>query len=144
MVKVSAESKKKYFEKIKIYREKIDSLLMIERKVLSMLKRDEADAPFKKLMLANEALNIVSYYLLMNELSLVLLGVRSETFLNAGRKMCSKALIYLEGVFTGLDDVPCSQYEGNLEAVATFSDEEGYNLICKAGFSIDAINSAFG
>ncbi|MBI9097025.1 MAG: hypothetical protein JEY91_01040 [Spirochaetaceae bacterium] len=144
MAKVSEEAKRKYSEKIKAYKKMVDDQLQKERQILQILKNDDTGAGFKKLMLANEILNIVSYYVLMNELSLALLGIKNEAFLNDGRKACFKALIYLEEVFTDYLDVPYSEYEDHLEAVAGFSDEDRFNLIRKAGFSIDSINSAYG
>jgi len=144
MAKVSEEAKKKYSEKIKAYKKMVDDQLQKEKQILQILKNDDTGSGFKKLMLANEILNIVSYYVLMNELSLALLGIKNEAFLNDGRKACFKALIYLEEVFTDYLDVPYSEYEENLDAVSGFSDEDRYSLICKAGFSIDSINLSFG
>lgn len=144
MAKVSEEAKKKYSEKIKEYKKMVEEQLLREQQILQILKNDETGAGFKKLMLANDSLNVVSYFLLMNELSLALLGIKNEAFLNDGRKACFKALIYLEEVFSDYLDVPYSDYEDRLEAVSGFSDEDRFNLIRKTGFAIDSINSAFG
>lgn len=144
MAKVSEEAKKKYSEKIKVYKKKVEDKLQKEQQILQILKNDENASGFKKLMLADEALNVVSYYLLMNELSLALLGIKNEAFLNEGRKSCFKALIYLEDVFSDYLDVPYSDYEDRLEAVSGFSDDDRFNIIRKTGFSIDSINVAFG
>lgn len=144
MAKVSEEAKRKYSEKIKVYKKKIEDQLQQEKQILQILKNDEKGAAFKKLLLANEMLNVVSYYLLMNELSLALLGIKNEAYLNEGRKACFKTLIYLEEVFSDYLDVPYSEYEEKIEEVASFSDEERFNLIRKTGFSIDCINTAFG
>jgi len=144
MARVSEVAKKKYSEKIKVYKKLVDDQLQKEQQILQILKNDDTGAGFKKLMLANETLNVVSYYVLMNELSLSLLGIKNEAFLNDGRKSCFKVLIYLEEVFTDYLDVPYSEYEENLEAVSGFSDEDRFNLIRKTGFSIDIINHAFG
>lgn len=144
MAKVSDVAKKKYSEKIKVYKKMVEDLLLKERQIIQILKNDDTGAAFKKLMLVNENLNIVSYYILMNELSLALLGIKNEAFLNDGRKACFKALIYLEEVFTDYLDVPYSDYEDHLTEVSAFSDDDRYNLIRKTGFSIDAINSGFG
>lgn len=144
MAKVSEAAKKKYSEKIKVYKKLVDDQLQKEKQILQILKNDDTGSAFKKLMLADEILNIVSYYLLMNELSLSLLGIKNEAFLNDGRKACFKALIYLEEVYTDFLDVPYSEYEENLLEVSTYPDEDRYNLIRKAGFSIDAIRHALG
>ena len=116
MAKVSEEAKRKYSEKIKVYKKLIEDHLQKEKQILQILKNDDTGSGFKKLMLVNDTLDIVSYYVLMNELSLVLLGIKNENFLNDGRKACFKALIYLEEVFTDYLDVPFSEYEESLEA----------------------------
>ena len=144
MAKVSDVAKKKYSEKIKVYKKKIEDQLLKEKQIMQILRNDETGASFKKLMLANENLNIVSYYILMNALSLTLLGIKNENYLNDARKACFKALIYLEEVFSDFLDVPYSDYEDFLIEVSTFSDEERYNIIRKTGFSITMVNLAFG
>lgn len=144
MAKVSEEAKRKYSEKIKAYKKKVEDQLQKEQQIQQILKNDETGAGFKKLMLANDTLNVVSYYILMNELSLALLGIKNEAFLNDGRKACFKALIYLEDVFSDFLDVPYSEYEEKLDAVAGFSDDDRFNIIRKTGFAIDSINTAFG
>ena len=144
MAKVSDEAKRKYSEKIKVYKKNVDDQLQKEKQILQMLKNDDTGSGFKKLMLANDILDIVSYYILMNELSLVLLGIKNENFLNDARRACFKALIYLEEIFTDYLDVPYSEYEENLDAVAEFSDEDRFNLIRKLGFSLDSVKIAFG
>ncbi len=144
MAKVSEVARKKYSEKIKVYKKKIEVQLLKEKQILQIIKNDDTGASFKKLMLADENLDVVSFYLLMNSLSLSLLGIKNETYLNDGRKACFKTLIYLEEVFTDFLDVPFSEYEEKINEVSAFSEDNRYDLIRKTGFSIDAINLAFG
>ena len=87
---------------------------------------------------------MVAHYLLMNSLSLSLLGIRNEAYLNEARKCCYKAIIWLEEVVTSLIDAPFSEYEEALAAIENVTDESRYELVRKIGFAIDSIEEGFG
>ncbi|MDC7222678.1 MAG: hypothetical protein PQJ60_02990, partial [Spirochaetales bacterium] len=117
MARVNERAKQKYFERIKEYRRVTQRLLENEKKVLAQIKSEEEGAAYKRIRLANENLDIVSYFLIINNLSQTLLGVKNENALNDARKSCYKAVIYLEEVFSPLIDVPYSDYEERLTEV---------------------------
>jgi len=142
--KVSAEAKKKYFEVIKEYRKQVEEILQGEKQVLKGVDKDDPGAAYKKLTLVDENLNVASYQIMMNSLSIALLGVKNENILNESRRSCYKSLIYLEEVFSDFLDVPFSDYESRLERVSTFSENERYKLVRKLGFSIQAVKDGFG
>lgn len=144
MARVNERAKQKYFERIKEYRRITQRLLENEKKVLSMIKEDESQAGYKRIRLANENLDVVSYFLIINTLSQTLLGVKNENALNDARKACYKAIIYLEEVFTSYIDAPYADYEENLIHVSAFPEQDRFKLIRKMGFSISAIESGFG
>ena len=101
-------------------------------------------ASFKRLALTDDNLNLVAQYLVMNSLSLSFLGVKNEAFLNEGRKCIYKALIYLEEIVSPMVDAPFGDYEQGLETIATFSDQDRYNLVRKLGFAIDSLVEGYG
>lgn len=144
MGKISAEAKKKYFEKIKEYKSIIEEMQRREKSISSTISSDENGAEFKKLMLSDEVLNRTSYYVMMNDLSVNLLGVKNEAFLNDARKDLYKSIIYLEETVTGYVDVPFSDYEEKLEKIESFEDEKRYKLLQKLGFSIQSVKDGFG
>lgn len=144
MGKISGEAKKRYFERITEYKNTIDEILRREKSLILVLQGDMAGAEYKKLMLAEEVLNRVSYYILMNDLSVVLLGVKNENFLNDARKDIYKTLIYLEEVVTNYIDVPFSDYEKNLENVEGYSEDKRYLFIQKLGYAIHSLEDSFG
>ncbi|MBN2625285.1 MAG: hypothetical protein JXA95_01365 [Spirochaetales bacterium] len=144
MARVNERAKQKYFERIKEYRKITQRLLENEKKVLSLIKSDEKGASYKRIKLANENLDIISYYLIINKLSQALLGVKNENSLNDARKACYKALIYLEEVFTAYIDAPYSDYEDKLKEVAAYPEKDRFLLIRKLGFAINSIESGFG
>lgn len=144
MGKISNEAKKRYFEKLKEYKVIIDQTLQREKMLLQVSDSDENGVSYKKLTLADETLNLVSYYLVMNGMSLSLLGMKNEGYLNDARKGCYKSIIYLEEVVTPFIDVPFSDYEEKLKAIEGYDEEKRYLLLKKMGFSIASISDAFG
>jgi hypothetical protein len=144
MAKVSGEAKQRYYEKIKEYKSIVEKIQLSEKNMLTLLDKDEHGQSYKRLTLANENLNMVSYYLLMNELSLSLLGIKNEGFLNEARKTIYKALIYLEEVVTSYIDVPYSEYEKNLETISDYGYRQRWDLLCKLGFAVDSLKESYG
>ena len=145
MARVNERAKQKYFERIKEYRRITQRLLEKEKTTLLQIKADdEAAAAVKRFRLANDNLDIISYFLIINELSQTLLGVKNENALNDARKSCYKAIIYLEEVCTSYIDAPYSDYEEKLGHIVGITEKDRFNLIRKLGFSISSIETGFG
>ncbi|MCG8453704.1 MAG: hypothetical protein MI717_11035 [Spirochaetales bacterium] len=144
MAKVNEEARKKYFERIAPFKKAVETLNDKEKRINAILRSEDAGGPYKRLALAEDNLASVAYSLAMNSLSLSLLGVKNENALNDARKVCYKAVIQLETVFTNLLDVPFSEYEASLRASASYPETQRYTLIRKTGFSIASVRDAFG
>ncbi len=144
MKRPSEEAKKKYTEYIKDYKTAIDLAVEKEKKLKEIADSAPSGGVFQKLGLADDNLNLVANYLLMNSLSLSFLGVKNEAYLNEARKCIYKTIIYLEEVVSNYIDVPFSDYEAKLAAIETFSDDARYSLIRKVGFSIEALEDGYG
>ncbi len=141
MGKISGEAKQRYFSKITEFKAAIEEILKQEKTLLS---GDEAKSPLVKLNVADQVLNLVSHYVLMNSLSVSLLGVKNEAYLNDARKACYRAIIQLEDVVSSQIDAPYSEYEEYLEAILEFDEGARWQLIRKLGFSINAVEDGFG
>ncbi len=144
MAKVSEEARKRYFDKIKEYKSQIDTILMQEKKIQILIDNSDDSAPYQKLALAEENLAILSNYLLLNQLSMDLLGIKNENFLNDARKSCYKIIIYLEDVFSDFLDMPYTDYAAKIEMVQDYSELKRFYLIRKLGFSIAMVKDGFG
>ena len=144
MKKPSDEARRRYVDYIKDYKTAIDAFLLKEKKIKEEIAAGAEGASFKRLALTDDNLNLVAQYLVMNSLSLSFLGVKNEAFLNEGRKCIYKALIYLEEIVSPMVDAPFGDYEQGLETIATFSDEDRYNLVRKLGFAIDSLVEGYG
>ena len=144
MARISNEAKIKYSERIIEYKAAVDEILKEEKKVLASVKPDESSTPYKKLGLADKMLDLVSHYTLMNSLSIFLIGMKNDAYLNTARKACYKSIIYLEDTVSSTIDAPFSEYEENLTAISQFEDQKRYAILKKLGFSIQSIIEGFG
>ena len=144
MGKISDEARRHYFDKVKEYKQVLDTILKREKYLLSLVEKDPATAPYKKIALAEENLSLASYYILLNEISVSLLSIKNENYLNEARKICYKAIIYLEDIVTGYIDVPYSDYKEKCEEIAEFEDTRRYELMKKLGFTINTVKDGFG
>jgi len=144
VAKVKEEAKKKYFERIAPYRKKITELKDKEHRIEAVLKGHNVGDPYKRLSLAEDNLTAASYHLVMNSLSVSLLGVKNEGALNDAKKSCSLAIIQLEKVFTDLIDVPFGDYEDYLKATLSFNEMKRYDLIRKAGLALSMVKTGYG
>lgn len=144
MGKISAEAKKRYFDKIKEYKSATDQILAREQTIAKSISGGADNGSYKRLTLADERSNLASYFLLMNRLSLALLGVKNEAFLNDARKSCYQSIIYLEEVVTNYIDAPFSDYSDHLEQIEEVDDEGRYDLVRKIGFTIQSVEDGFG
>jgi len=144
LAKVKEEARKKYFERIAPYRKTINDLKDKERRIEAVLKGNDAGDPYKRLSLAEDNLTAASYYLVMNSLSVSLLGVKSESALNDAKKACTLALIQLEKVFTDLVDVPFGDYEEFLKSTVSFNEMKRYDLVRKAGLALAMVKDSLG
>jgi hypothetical protein len=144
MAKINDLERAMYYEKVKIYTSMTRALLETEKKLLMEARKNPQNAPLQKLTLADEMLNLSSYYVIVSGMSQTVLKNKNEEALNDARKSLYKAVIYLEEVVSNYIDAPFSDYEGKLEAIESFDPNQRYNLICKMGFAIDLLEHAYG
>ncbi len=144
MAKITSEDRHQYFEKIKLYKEPVDAILNRERNMLALLQKDSNGAGYKRLLLAEEMLDIASYYLVMNGISVAMLGIKNEEMLNEARKAIYKSVIYLEEVVTNYIDAPYSDYAEKLKEIESTDTKKRYTLVRKLGLAIRLVEDAYG
>jgi len=144
MAKVTDQDRHMYYEKAKIYVAMTRSLLEKEKKLLVEARKNTSQSVMHKLTLADEMLNLASYYIAINGISQSVLKNKNEEALNDARKSLYKAVIYLEEVVSNYVDAPFSDYEEKLAVIESFDPNQRYNLICKMGLAIDLIELAYG
>lgn len=144
MSKVSEDARKKYLERIQDYKKTIEDIENREKLILQVLEKDANGAEYKRIRLAEENLNLLSYYVLMNNLSVSLLGVKNEGYLNEARKICYKVVIYMEQVVSAVIDGPWSDYEDKVALIHSFDPQDRWRLINKMGVALQLVLSGYG
>lgn len=144
MAKVNEDARKRYLETIQEYKKNIEDIESREKLILQVMDKDPTGAEYKKLRLAEDNLNLLSYYVLMNNLSNSLLGVKNEGYLNEARKLCYKVVIYMEQVVTDVIDGPWSDYEPKVTLISSFDYSDRFKLINKMGLAIQLVLTGYG
>jgi hypothetical protein len=144
MAKITQEQKNRYFEKVKEHRKTIEAGLAKEKTLLELLAKDESGASYKRLVLAESTLDLCSWYMLVNSLSMSLLGIKNEDYLLEARKTLVRAIKYLEDTVSPYLDTPFSDYEAKLEEIKDFDVDTRYRLVRKLGFAVQSLEDAFG
>jgi hypothetical protein len=145
MGKVGEIARKRYQERVQEYRAAASAIAAEEGKVAPTLVKGDLNQTDKRLLLAEKSLNLGSYYLILNALSLRLLGVKDDAKLNEARKCLYRTIIYLEDVVSNYVDAPFSDYEEGVFAVdQVLGDKEKHDLLRKIGYSVDSVRDALG
>lgn len=144
MGKITQEQRNRYFDKVKEHRKIIEAGLAKEKILLDLLSRDENGAGYKRLTLAEGALDLCSWYILVNTLSVSLLGIKNEDYLLEARKTLVRAVKYLEDTVSGYVDAPFSDYEEKLESIRDFDADNRFRLLRKLCFAVNSLEDAFG
>jgi hypothetical protein len=144
MAKISNEQRHQYFERIKPYKNAVDTILKREQSILMVIKKDPSGAAFKRLTLVDEMLNLTSNYIIINGISQSLLKVKNEDSLNDGRKSLYKSVIYLEEIVGSQIDAPFSDYDEKLVEIESVDATRRYLLVRKMGLAIQLLEDAYG
>jgi len=144
MGKISQEAKQRYTERVKEYKQEIETLQRREKSVLQTIETDAEGAGHKRFALADERLNMAALYLLLNRISLSMLSVKNDSFVREAHRCCYQSLIYLEEVVTDYLDAPFSEYSERLEAIAGMPEHQRYGIMHKLGFTIQSVSDDFG
>jgi len=142
--KISQEAKNRYFEKVKEYKQQTEAILKREQQILEIIGKGDPGAAYKRMALAEDRLNLAAVYLLLNRVSVSLLGVKNDAFLNDARKSCYECIIFLEEVVSNYLDAAFSEYSEMLESIESYPDERRYELCRKIGFTIQSVEEDFG
>lgn len=144
MGKTSDANRQLYAEKVAVYQQQIDALLIKEKNITLMIDKDPAGAPYKRLLLADEMLFLVTLYLAKHSLSVAVLNVKNEDALNDARKTLYKAVIYLEEIVSNYIDAPYADYAEKVDLIANLPESKRYYLVRKMGLAIQMITEAYG
>src|SRR5574344_1602414 len=118
MAKIAVESRELFNSKIKPYKDLVPKSFDKEKSILDLIVKDTSGIAYKKLLLAEEMMYVTTLQLIINNLSVEILGTKNTDALNEGRKALYKAIIYLEEIVTNQIDVPFSEYEAKVAEIS--------------------------
>ena len=145
MSRITQEQRNQYATKLKEYKGITDAIVTKEQGYLSLLaKPGPTGAGFVRIKLVETMLELTSYQLLLNTISMALLGVKNEDALGEARKSLTKGMKYVEDIVTGLVDASYSEYESNLSQIASMTYDERYALVRKLCFAIRELEEGYG
>ena len=131
-------------EKSIFYQEEINRILGKEKAVAAGALKDADGGTYKKIVLADELIYLVTLYLAKYHLAASFSAGKAEDLLNEARKALYKVIICLEDIVTNLVDAPFSDYEENVEKIKQVPQKHRYYLIRKLGLALDLVMRAYG
>jgi hypothetical protein len=138
------KDKQQYLDKVSMCQNSIDTIINREAESLTEMPQDAVESALAKIKLAQEMIDLTSYYIVTSEISRAMLEVRNEIALANGRKSIVKALAYMESVVSPYLDVPVSDYQDKLDLIEGVNANKRYLLVRKMGLTIDLLQDAFG
>ena len=143
-MRVSEEGRQRYAERIEEYESVVSELAVREERQQGRIVDTDPEAGIIRLGLASSNLTRLSYYVLMNSLSVTLLGVKNEVYLGEARKCCANSLRCLEEIVSAFIDAPFSDYEDGVMSVERVGGRDKYRLLTRLGYSIDVVEESYG
>lgn len=145
MGKISPAKKAEFAEKSKSLKDEIDEL----NKKIQLLQKDILKAPphigsYKKILSANLYMNIISIYMRLSSLSMEILGIRNESYLEKSRKLSYKFIALLEEIVGNYIDVPFTEQGEQLVLISQLDDIKRLKLIQKIANTVTQVEERFG
>ncbi|MEL3906115.1 MAG: hypothetical protein P1P65_03655 [Treponema sp.] len=137
-------NKELYEEKLRFYQEEIDHILEQEKAMAGVALKDPEGSTYKKIMLVDELIYMVTLYLAKYNIAASFLSGKNEDILNEARKGIYKVIINLEEIVTNLIDAPFSDYEEKIRKIQHVPQKHRYYLMRKLGLVIDLMIQAYG
>ncbi len=145
MGKISPAKKAEFAEKSKELKGHIDELnKKIQEIEKDINKNKDETVNYKKILIANLQMNIIAIYLKMSSVSMEIMGIKNETYLENARKLTYKFIAVLEEIVGNQIDVPFSEVEEELETISEIDDLKRLKLIQKIGSTIASLEGSFG
>jgi hypothetical protein len=144
MGKISAELKAQFAEKSTPLKERAEEINNEIKKLEIDIAKNDPLAFYKRLTVANLYMNIILLYIKISDLSLEILGIKNEGYLEKARKLCYKFLSVLEEIVGTYIDAPLTENKEALEKIKKLDDVKRYKLIKKIAEVIQIVEERFG
>ena len=136
--------KAEYAEKIKHHKEKIDEINSAIKTIEKEVLKNNDLSNYGRLSMTNSYLNIIAVYCTMSDISMSLLGIKNEAFLNEARKLLYKMLSVLESIVGNEIDASLTANEEKLQTIDKLDDHKRLNLFHKILDAVKSVEDRFG
>ena len=143
MAKLSPTKKAEFAEKSEPLKSKIEEFTKKIQEIQKTINKDAALSNYKRVIIANHQMNIITYYLQLSNLSLEVLGIRNETYLENARKLCYTFMSVLEQIVGNFIDVPFNEIKDQLDTISQLDDVKRLNLVKKINSTVTLVEEAF-
>jgi hypothetical protein len=133
--------KAKYNEEITFLKKRVD---IVNQKIKHLESTRGENEQQNKILIATYYNNLVSLHCSMSDISMSLLGLKNESYLDAGRKSLYKLIIVLESVVSSIIDLPLGENYELLKSLEGFSDSDRLNLVRKIGYNVSLLEDRYG
>jgi len=145
MGKISPAQKAEFAEKSKELKDNIDEInKKVQEIQKDIIKNRNNAANYKKLLIANLQMNVIAMYLKISRLSMQIMGIKNEAYLERARKLTYKFISVLEEIVGNQVDVPLTEMSEQLETISEIDDVKRLKLIKKIGETVNNVEERFG
>lgn len=141
---ITKEQKTEFNENLQEFKEYLDELKKETSLFKSQIKKNKKLEPYFNLALAIDSLKLINTCLLINEMSVSIMSLKSENYLNIGRKEIYNVFSYVENVVGNNYDGSLSENKELLEKIEDFTPVQRLNLIKAIQDLIFKLIDAFG
>ena len=109
-----------------------------------ILKNKNTAVNYKKIFMANLQMNIIALNLKLSAISMQIMGIRNEAYLEKARKLSYKFIAVLEEIVGNEVDVPFSELEEGLASISEIDDLKRLKLAKKIADTVQKIEERVG
>jgi hypothetical protein len=142
--KITTTKKLEYAERTKDFKEKIKELENQLNAILKDISKGGELVNYKKIAAANLYLNLIALNIKLSDISLEVLGIKNEAYLENARKLYYKLLAILEEIVGTHIDAPLTENKEALETISKLDDLKRLKLIKNISEALTSIEERFG
>ncbi|AOP33857.1 hypothetical protein A0128_08385 [Leptospira tipperaryensis] len=126
---LTKEQKQEFAEKLTDFKVYLDDLKKESNLFKSQLRKDPRLEPYYQVALSINAIKTINTCLLVNDLSVAILDIKSDTYLNTGRKEVYNAISYMEKI-VGVDyESGLAENKDMLVKISEFTPVQRLNFV---------------
>ncbi|MBN1899579.1 MAG: hypothetical protein JW827_12445 [Spirochaetes bacterium] len=144
MKKISSAQKIEFAERTKDIKERIDELNKNTQTLLKDIAKAGPLANYKRLSLTNIYLTLIAMHIRLSDISLEILGIKNESYLETSRKLSYKVLQTLEEIVGTYVDAPLTDNKEQLNSITHIDDLKRFKIIQKVAEAITIVEEKFG